>query len=78
MAMAMAAVVGMSSSQTFWADFSSRPPFMHASVCRASLSIASDCRARTESGSIDRLTTAASDTVSRMPATTSTMMERSG
>lgn len=78
MATAMAAVDGSSSPQIFCAAVRSMPSFMQASVWLASFSIESDCRARTESGSMMRRITTTMENVNTMPASTMTATLRYG
>ena len=69
MATAMAAVLGRSSSQISCAACEVKPSCMRSSVELDSCSMASDCRARTESGSISRRMANVRESVKARPAT---------
>ena len=68
MATAIAAVEGKSSWQISCADSRFRPSCMLSSVLLARRNMASDWRARTESGSIDRRITSTIESVNMIPA----------
>ena len=74
----MAAVDGSSSWQMRCAASLVIPSFMQSSVWLARRSMASDWRARTESGSMSSRMTMTSERVNTMPATMSTAMLRYG
>ena len=74
----MAEVFGSSSSHTSWEASSVSPSPMASIMEEASCNMASDCSARTESGSIIRRITTTMDTVNTAPAATSTGPGNSG
>ena len=78
MATAMAAVEGSSSRQISCAACLFMPFFMLAKVWLASRSMASDWRARTESGSMSNRMTMTSENVKTMPAAIMMAMLRNG